>query len=130
MQTRPAPLVLLVDDRPESVEPYAMLLEQAGFRTRIALSGTDAFYVATTDFPALIVLDLVLPDLNGTELLQLLRAEATTSATPVIVLTADDREASRVRAGLYAPAAYCLKPCDPDEFLRVVRTAVAFHPAA
>ena len=92
---------LIIEDDPDIAESVRYNLETAGFSARVASSGEQGFTLAmdTQNPPALIVLDLMLPGMNGMELCRRLRRENQTRRTPIIMLTAKTSEGDRV-AGL------------------------------
>ena len=89
--------ILVVDDEPDIVTTIEHALRREGFRTLSALNGRDAIKLASREpVPDLILLDLMLPDTNGTEVCRLLRGAAATRDVPIVMLTARDSEIDRV----------------------------------
>ncbi len=88
--------ILIVDDEPDLIRLLEYSLQQAGFETATAADGESALAKARRRVPDLIVLDLMLPDLPGTEVCRQLRADKRTQAVPVIMLTARGDEVDRV----------------------------------
>ena len=89
--------VLVVDDEPDIVALVAYHLAKAGYRVATASSGADALVAAQQERPALIVLDLMLPDLSGFAVLERLRADPATKDVAVLMLTARKDEPDRIR---------------------------------
>jgi DNA-binding response OmpR family regulator len=91
--------VLLVEDEPHIVESLSFLLTRAGFQVRTEADGEAALNRALEDQPAVVVLDVMLPGLDGFEVLRRLRADPRGRGLPVLMLTAKgqarDREAAR-----------------------------------
>jgi PAS domain S-box-containing protein len=85
--------VLIVDDDPSVLAAVAPMLEQAGYRTLQASGGREAIKQAVQHLPHLIVLDLLMPDLSGFDVIVALRADVRTCGIPVLVLTAKDLSA-------------------------------------
>ncbi|HRC74636.1 MAG TPA: response regulator, partial [Kouleothrix sp.] len=85
--------ILIVDDEATIVEVVALYLQREGFRAIVAADGNTALALVAQQPPDLIVLDLMLPGLNGLEVARRLRAS---SAIPIIMLTARSEEADRV----------------------------------
>jgi signal transduction histidine kinase/CheY-like chemotaxis protein len=89
--TRPQPqervTVLTIDDDPLAVELVETILTAEGFRVLKAYGGVEGLAVARQELPALLILDLLMPDLDGFAVLEQLRADAATAAIPVIILT-------------------------------------------
>ena len=115
------PLVLIVDDNDRNRKLAVDVLRLARFRTLEAVTAAEAIALASEHLPDVILMDLRLPDLDGTEAARILRAEPRTSRIPVVAVTAvplDARDDWWVAAGF---AGYIVKPIDIDEFPDVVR---------
>ncbi len=122
----PAPLrdravILLVDDEPQIHRFLRPTLEAAGYEVARADTGAEAMREAARRKPALILLDLGLPDMDGQDVLVQLCASA---ATPVIVLSARDRAAEKIRALDSGAGDYVEKPFDTGELLARIRVAL------
>jgi len=118
---------LIIEDDPDIAESVRYNLESAGFSATIAATGEDGLKLAldTQNPPAFIVLDLMLPGMNGMELCRRLRRENQTRRTPIIMLTAKTSEADRI-AGLDIGADdYIAKPFSVQELLARVRRNLA-----
>ncbi len=114
-------LVLLVDDEPQIHRFLRPTLEAAGYEVARADTGGAALAAAARRPPALILLDLGLPDMDGQDVLARLRALA---PTPVIVLSARDRAAEKIRALDAGASDYVEKPFDMGELLARIRVAL------
>src|ERR1051325_6519433 len=90
------PKILVVDDEVEAVELVEFNLRQAGFDVATAADGTEALRKARGQPPALIVLDVMLPEVDGLEVCKALRRDSATAAIPIIMLTARAAEIDRV----------------------------------
>jgi two-component system cell cycle response regulator DivK len=115
------PLVLIIDDNDRNRRLAGDLLRVAGFRTLEAETAADGIALASERLPDVILMDLRLPDMDGTEAARMLRAEPRTSQIPVVAVTAlrlDGREDWLFDAGF---AGYIVKPIDTDAFPDVVR---------
>jgi two-component system, cell cycle response regulator DivK len=115
------PLVLIVDDNDRNRKLAGDVLRLARFRTLEAVTAAEGMALALEHLPDVILMDLRLPDLDGTEAARLLRAEPRTSGIPVVAVTAlplDARDDWLVEAGF---AGYIVKPIDTDDFPDVVR---------
>src|SRR5260221_14716713 len=118
--------VLIIEDDPDIAESVKYNLESAGFTAIVAATGEQGLKLALDmqDPPAVIVLDLMLPGMNGMELCRRLRRENQTRRTPIIMLTAKTSEADRV-AGLDMGADdYIAKPFSVRELLARVRAVL------
>lgn len=123
------PIVLVVDDDPTVSEVVGTYLEHAGFHPVHATSGGGALAEFAAQPPALVVLDLMLPDIDGLEVCRRLRGS---SEVPIIMLTALGEEVDRVMGLEIGADDYITKPFSPRELvLRVQsvlrRTAIAPH---
>jgi two-component system, OmpR family, phosphate regulon response regulator PhoB len=116
------PLILIVDDEPELAKTVAYTFEQEGFLTRHAADGRAAIELAAlTPTPDLVLLDQMLPGLNGTEVCRELRRTESTRSTPIIFLTAKDSEIDRVVAFELGADDYVSKPFSVRELVLRVR---------
>jgi two-component system OmpR family response regulator len=126
--------VLVVEDDREINELVCAYAEIAGFGVRSALCGFDAVEQVRRSRPALIVLDLMLPDIDGFEVCRRVKAEAEASGKPIpviIILSALDGEKSRQQGKSLGAVDYLTKPFDPDRLMEVItRHASGSHDAA
>ncbi len=111
------PKILVVDDEPEAVELVEFNLKQAGFEVATAADGAEALERARTTPPSLIVLDVMLPELDGLEVCKLLRRDPVTAAIPIIMLTARAAEVDRVVGLELGADDYLTKPFSPRELV-------------
>ena len=114
--------ILVVDDEPEAVELVEFNLREAGFDVITAADGNEALKAARGQLPALIVLDVMLPEVDGLEVCKLLKRDAVTATIPIIMLTAKAAEIDRVLGLELGADDYLTKPFSPRELvLRVKR---------
>jgi two-component system KDP operon response regulator KdpE len=113
--------LLLVDDEPSIQQALGPLLRSRGYQVDIAGSGTEALKIFSQRVPDLIVLDLGLPYMTGTEVCRRVRSE---SNVPIIVLSARGAEADKVRALDLGADDYVTKPFGPEELLARIRVAL------
>jgi two-component system KDP operon response regulator KdpE len=113
--------VLLVDDEVAIQRALAPLLRSRGFDVRVAGTGDEAVKIVANERPDLVVLDLGLPDMDGTEVCRRVRA---LSDVPVVVLSARGGEADKVRALDLGADDYVTKPFGPEELLARIRVAL------
>src|ERR1044071_7174766 len=90
------PKILIVDDEPEAVELVEFNLKQAGFDILTAAEGAEALKKARVALPNLIVLDLMLPEIDGLEVCKMLRRDPATAAIPIVMVTAKAAEIDRI----------------------------------
>ena len=114
--------VLVVEDDPDMNEMVGAYAEVAGFEYEAALNGTAALEKARKQ-PAVILLDIMLPDLDGFEVCRRLKDDRDTRDIPVIMLTALDREEHRQRGRMCGAVAFLTKPFDPDRLIETIREA-------
>lgn len=119
------PKILVVDDEPDALEILGFKLQEAGFTPVFARDGERALTAARIERPDLIVLDLMLPQIDGLEVCKLLRRDAATSGIPIIMLTARAAEFDRVLGLELGADDYVTKPFSPRELVLRVRKLLA-----
>jgi DNA-binding response OmpR family regulator len=119
------PKVLVVDDEPEAVELVEFNLQQAGYSVITAGDGAEALKKARSAQPSLIVLDLMLPEVDGLEVCKMLRRDPATAAIPIVMLTAKAAEIDRVLGLELGADDYVTKPFSPREL--VLRVKKVLH---
>jgi two-component system KDP operon response regulator KdpE len=115
------PRILLVDDEIAIQRAVGPLLQTHGYEVEMASAGRAALQLAVAHAPDLIVLDLGLPDLDGTEVCRRIRE---TSKVPIIILSARGGEADKVRALDLGADDFVTKPFGPEELLARIRVAL------
>jgi len=115
------PRILVVDDEPETVELVEFNLRQAGFDVAAAADGSAAIKKAREQLPSLIVLDLMLPEVDGLEVCKILRRDAKTAGIPILMLTAKAAELDRVLGLELGADDYVTKPFSPRELVLRIR---------
>jgi len=113
--------ILIVDDEPEALELIEFNLKQAGFDTSTAGDGVEALKKSRELLPALIVLDWMLPELEGLEVCKMLRRDSATAKIPVIMLTAKAAEIDRILGLEIGADDYVTKPFSPRELVLRVK---------
>ena len=129
LMTPDLPLVLIVDDYDRNRKLARDVLRAAGFRTLEAATAAEAIRLASEHLPDVVLLDLSLPDANGTDVVRALRAEIRTSRIPVVAMTALRLDADERWLSGVGFAGYIAKPIDIDEFPHLVRGFCAHLPA-
>jgi len=115
------PTILVVDDEPDAVDLIEFNLKNAGFQVKSAGNGVEALSKARAISPSLIVLDVMLPELDGFEVCKLLRRDPNTAAIPIIMLTAKAAEIDRVLGLELGADDYLTKPFSPRELVLRVK---------
>jgi DNA-binding response OmpR family regulator len=119
------PRILVVDDEPDALEILGFKLKEAGFIALFAKDGAKALAAARDERPALIVLDLMLPEIDGLEVCRVLRRDPATAAIPIIMLTARAAEMDRVIGLELGADDYVTKPFSPRELVLRIRKLLA-----
>ena len=112
------PLILVVEDNEADAELVAHIVERGGFRVEIARTGSEALDKARTSQPVAILLDIVLPELDGWEVLARLKRDETTSSIPVVVVSVVDNPDLGAALGALD---YLVKPIRPNQLLDRLR---------
>jgi two-component system phosphate regulon response regulator PhoB len=115
------PRILVVDDEADTFEVLAFKLREAGFDPVQAADGKAALAKARSDRPALIVLDLMLPEIDGLDVCRLLRRDPSTASIPIIMLTAKAAETDRIVGLEIGADDYVTKPFSPRELVLRVK---------
>jgi PAS domain S-box-containing protein len=109
------PLVLIVEDDPASAELLARQVERAGFRTEVARTGAEALAIAQARKPVAITLDIMLPDMDGWEILKRLKSDEVTNQIPAIVVSVVDNPELGAALGALD---YFVKPLEAKELIK------------
>lgn len=115
------PRILIVDDEPDTVELIEFNLRGAGYQVSSAEDGAAAIRKARQAAPDLIILDVMLPELDGLEVCKILRADPVTSRIPILMLTAKAAEVDRILGLELGAKDYVTKPFSPRELILRVR---------
>src|SRR4030081_356164 len=107
--------ILLVEDDPDIAQLVALYLHKAGFTTEIVASGREALSVIVARPPDMLILDLMLPHVDGLEICRFVRSQKATTDVPVIMLTARAEEADRIGGLELGADDYIAKPFSPSE---------------
>jgi two-component system, OmpR family, KDP operon response regulator KdpE len=113
--------VLVVDDEPRILRFVRTELESDGYRVLVASSGRQAIELHDSERPALVILDLIMPDVDGFEVLRRIRVSA---RTPVIVLTARASDVDKIRGLDLGADDYLTKPFNPEELAARMRAVL------
>src|SRR6266446_4809489 len=116
-KSRVMPKVLVVDDEPDAVELIDFNLKAAGYEVVIAADGAEALKKARSALPSLVVLDLMLPEVDGLEVCKMLRRDPATAAIPIVMVTAKAAEIDRVLGLELGADDYITKPFSPREMV-------------
>jgi CheY-like chemotaxis protein len=112
--------ILIIDDTPEFILMMRFRLEANGYEILEAHTGEDGLSLAQTHDPSLVLLDVVMPEMDGFEVLEKLKAAPETSHLPVVMLSAKADQAVKDRAAELAANAFVTKPCDSAKLLTTI----------
>jgi phosphate regulon transcriptional regulator PhoB len=115
------PKILVVDDEPDALELIEFNLQAAGYEVLTSANGEAALKKARAALPQLILLDVMLPEIDGLEVCKLLRSDPNTAAIPIIMLTAKAAEIDRVLGLELGADDYVTKPFSPRELVLRVK---------
>lgn len=122
--------ILLVDDEPSIVKMVGKRLEVEGFEVLVAMDGQEGLTKARAEQPDLVILDLMLPKLNGYEVCTMLKQDARFQKIPIVLVTARAQEKDE-RLGMECGAnAYVRKPFRAQELLEQIRALLSAAPQA
>jgi len=116
------PKILVVDDEPDALDLIQYNLKAAGYDVVTADDGEEALKKARTTHPSLVILDVMLPEVDGLEVCKLLRREPATATVPIIMLTAKASEIDRVLGLELGADDYVTKPFSPRELVLRVKS--------
>src|SRR5215467_3699524 len=130
MQVSVRPKILVVDDEPEAVELVEFNLKSSGFDVLTATDGAEALKKAHSALPSLIVLDLMLPEVDGLEVCKMLRRDPATAGIPIVMVTAKAAEIDRILGLELGADDYITKPFSPRELVLRVKKILQRGPAS
>jgi two-component system phosphate regulon response regulator PhoB len=115
------PKILVVDDEPEAVELLQFNITQAGYEVLVAADGAEALKKAHSALPSLILLDLMLPEVDGLEVCKMLRRDPATANIPIVMVTAKATEIDKILGLELGADDYITKPFSPRELVLRVK---------
>ena len=110
-------LILVVDDDADNVNIARQILLSRGFEVRVAYNGPSALASVEQQRPDLVLLDIMMPQMSGMEVLDRLRANPATAGVPVILVTAKDQDEDLLAGYKYGADYYITKPFSPKQLL-------------
>ena len=117
--------ILVIDDEPAIHRLLQIILEGEGFLVIGPVEGGGAAPTLSGEKPDLIILDIIMPEVDGFDVLQILKEDEETRAIPVLILTASNRSMDMEKARRMGAVDYLTKPFQPAELLQAVRSASA-----
>ena len=118
--------VLVIDDDPASLKLMKYALTQHGYEVLIASNGSDGLRMARTEGPAVVILSVMLPGMNGFEVCHRLRTEG--DDLPIVMLSEKAREADRATGFKLGANEYLIKPVSPSTVMNVVDSLILLSP--
>jgi twitching motility two-component system response regulator PilH len=118
------PLVLIVDDSPTEQHVFCKALERHGFDTVVASDGEEAIATAEQVQPEVIVMDVVMPGMNGFQATRRLSRNKATAAIPVVIVSAKGGETDRIWGLRQGASQYLVKPVETSELVAAVKAAI------
>ncbi|WAT13941.1 twitching motility response regulator PilH [Xanthomonas fragariae] len=112
--------ILIVDDSPLQLLGIQRIVEKLGHETITAADGAAGVEAAKSSLPDLVLMDVVMPNLNGFQATRMLKREPTTQHIPVILVTTKDQDTDRMWGMRQGARAYITKPFSEDELLEVI----------
>lgn len=124
MRTEPTTRILLVEDEPLTAEVFARALSRDGHVVEVARDGHQALRRFADHRPSLVVLDMSLPNLSGTDVVRRLRADGH-RYVPILVVSGSARQLANLRDDELRPGTWLEKPIKPRDLVRIVREHLA-----
>ncbi|MDB2448936.1 twitching motility response regulator PilH [bacterium] len=116
--------VLIVDDSPTETYAFQGMLEKQGYEVLTADNGADGVALARQELPDVVLMDIVMPGLNGFQATRQLTKGAETAHIPVIIVTTKDQETDRVWGKRQGASGYLVKPVTEDQLAAVIQGAL------
>ena len=118
-------VVLIIDDSPTELHLFQGMLERGGFETIVADSGEDGLHAAQTSLPDCILMDVVMPGMNGFQATRKLTKDPRTSGIPVIMITTKDQETDKIWGMRQGAVDYIVKPVTEKDLIAKIRSVMA-----
>jgi twitching motility two-component system response regulator PilH len=118
------PLILIVDDSPTEQHVFCKALERHGFDTVVASDGEEAIATAEQVRPEVIVMDVVMPGMNGFQATRRLSKNPDTAKIPVVIVSGKGQETDRIWGLRQGASQYLVKPVEPKQLIAAVEAAL------
>ena len=112
--------ILIVDDSPTETSLLRTMLEKNGYSVLTASSGEEGVEMTRLEQPDLVLMDIVMPGLNGFQATRQLSRSAETSHIPVVIVTAKNQQADQIWGERQGAKAYLVKPADEKELVKII----------
>ncbi|MDJ0908442.1 MAG: response regulator [Woeseiaceae bacterium] len=117
--------VLIIDDSPTELHLFQNMLEKNGFTTLVADSGEEGVQKAKTSRPNCILMDVVMPGMNGFQATRKLSQDPATKGIPVIIITTKDQETDKIWGMRQGAVEYLVKPISEDQLIHMINAVMA-----
>lgn len=117
--------VLIIDDSPTELHLFQNMLEKNGFDTLVADSGEEGLKQAQTSRPDCILMDVVMPGMNGFQATRKLNQDPKTSQIPVIIITSKSQETDKIWGMRQGAVEYLVKPIAEKQLVKMINTVMA-----
>ena len=117
--------VLIIDDSPTELHLFQGMLEKAGFDTLVADSGEEGLKAARTSRPDCILMDVVMPGMNGFQATRRLTKDPMTASIPVIIVTSKDQETDKIWGMRQGAVEYLVKPVKEKDLVAMINLVMA-----
>ena len=118
-------VILIIDDSPTELHLFQKMLEKGGFETLVADSGEEGIRKAQTSRPDCILMDVVMPGMNGFQATRRLTQDPVTANIPVIMITTKDQETDKIWGMRQGAVEYLVKPVDPKQLVAKINAVMA-----
>jgi twitching motility two-component system response regulator PilH len=118
-------VVLIIDDSPTELHLFQNMLEKAGFDTLVADSGEEGLKAARTAHPDCILMDVVMPGMNGFQATRRLTKDPMTASIPVIIITSKDQETDKIWGMRQGAVEYVVKPVKDKDLVSMINKVMA-----
>ena len=119
--------ILIVDDSPSQLMGIRRIVEKLGHEAFTAEDGAEGVAVAKRELPDLILMDVVMPNLNGFQATRAISKEATTAQIPVVLVTTKDQETDKVWGMRQGAKAYITKPFTEAQLIEVINSCASLY---
>ncbi|MGH2779389.1 MAG: response regulator transcription factor [Actinomycetota bacterium] len=116
--------ILICDDDPVILRLLQVNLELEGYEVQLAHNGEEAYEAASAEMPDLVILDIMMPRMDGYQTVEKLKSNEKTASIPVVFLSAKAQQSDVDKGLRYGVADYLTKPFDPGELLEVVQRLI------
>ena len=118
-------VILIIDDSPTELHLFQNMLERSGFNTLVADSGEEGLRQAKVSRPDCILMDVVMPGMNGFQATRKLTQDPDTAGIPIIIITSKDQETDKIWGMRQGAVEYLIKPIDAKQLVAKINAVMA-----